>query len=321
MSPDRQSIPRVAVDCDPGIDDAIALLVLAELHREGSIQLDLVTTVAGNGPLVNSSANARYVLDVAGLRDTPVCPGAAVPLGGHRGSSDGRAFHGPDGLGGLHPRGHRRPTNECSADEQLVGWAMAGSEDGAERWLLCTGPLTNVASALAKLPGLPHRVSRVVVMGGAFGNPSGNITPSAEFNFHVDPQAASVVCASGLPLELIPLDITERVEIRPRDVTGISRTFPGKLLLASIAYTRQAIGLDGCYVHDAIAALAMTRPDLVVTQHAKFLVGTDGEFAGQVTEYPGPSTARRAVRVDVDATRQLLLELLHPRSSQTPLAR
>jgi purine nucleosidase len=224
-------------------------------------------------------------------------------------SSDGSAFHGIDGLGGLYAKGHRLPDGDWLAEDRIVEWAKTDTQ-GAERWLLCTGPLTNVASALMKAPALPDLISRVVVMGGAFGDPPGNITPWAEFNFHADPTAASVICASRFRLDLIPLDVTERVEFRQSDLEGLNDSFSGKLLLASIAYTHHAIGLEGCYMHDAIAAMAMVRPELVVTHEVELTVDSVGEFAGRVAEHSAPSLMRRAIQIDVDETRQSLIELL-----------
>lgn len=189
------------IDCDPGIDDALALLLAA-----GSPELGLlaVTTVAGNRPAPITARNARKILDLAGRVAVPVHAGAERPLMG--GDARCNLVHGEDGLGGV-------PLDEPSAI--AAGHAAVALVDilrqhsPASIDLVAMGPLTNLALAELLSPGILRRAGRLAIMGGALRVP-GNITPAAEFNFYADPLAADIVMRSGAPITLFALDVTHQ---------------------------------------------------------------------------------------------------------------
>ena len=197
---------RVILDCDPGIDDALALLLAAGLP---AIELLAVTAVAGNRPVEVTAANARGILDLAGLHAVPVFAGAAKPFGYCE--PRWNLVHGAAGLGGV-ALGPSRPVQDGHAAvriAELLREAPAGSID-----LVAVGPLTNVALCEALHPGILRRARRVLVMGGALQVP-GNVTPAAEFNFYADPVAARMVLASGAEVLLFPLDVTGKAVMDP----------------------------------------------------------------------------------------------------------
>ncbi|KAF1042081.1 MAG: Pyrimidine-specific ribonucleoside hydrolase RihA [Herbaspirillum frisingense] len=196
----HHAIP-VIIDCDPGIDDALALLLAA---GSSEIGLRAITTVAGNRPVQTTSHNARKILDLAGLHEVPVYAGAQRPLYG----SEARCnlVHGEDGLGGVQLPEQRPIAGEHAANAlvRLLQDAEAGSIE-----LVAIGPLSNLAMAELLAPGILRRARRLLVMGGALRVP-GNITPTAEFNFYADPLAADIVMRSGAQIVLFPLDVTHQ---------------------------------------------------------------------------------------------------------------
>ena len=195
------------IDCDPGIDDALALLLAA---AGDDLDIQGVTTVAGNRSVEVTADNACRVLDLAGLQHVPVHAGCSRPLAASQARTN--LVHGDDGLGGLALPRSRSATAQHAVDviEQAL-WA----EPAGQLTLVALGPLTNLALAEIKRPGLLQRARRVVVMGGA-AFCDGNITPSAEFNFHADPLAAQTVLASGAQVLLFGLDVT-RQAVMPAD--------------------------------------------------------------------------------------------------------
>jgi purine nucleosidase len=194
---------RLVIDCDPGIDDALALLLAAaspQLHLLG------VTTVAGNRPVDITAANACRVLDLAGRSDVPVYRGCGRPLA--YGEPRINLVHREDGLGGVALPNAREPLAPHAIDFlDEVLWAGEGDVT-----LVAVGPLTNLALAEIKRPGLLRRAQRVLVMGGAAFCP-GNITPSAEFNFYADAMAAHTVMNAGATLSVFGLDVTRQVAL------------------------------------------------------------------------------------------------------------
>jgi inosine-uridine nucleoside N-ribohydrolase len=309
-------VPRLVVDADPGIDDVLALLTLAHHHAAGRIALELVTVVGGNAPLAQVAANARWALDAGGLPGVPVRAGAAEPLGGPRVSPLGRnEIHGDDGVGGWFPAGRPAGDPEGGGVAALVA-ALRPPTDGP-RWLLATGPLTNVALALDAEPGLATAIERVVVMGGALGDPPGNITATAEFNLCSDPHAARRVLTADLPLTLVPLDVTLRVLLTTSDAGDLERraggpTLASGLLRTSIANNGRVRGLAGAPVHDALAAAVVLAPSIVRTEPRRLDVVVEGPDAGQVVEGGGAPPVEVAVDVDAARARALLLAALAP---------
>lgn len=292
-------VPSVVVDCDPGVDDGVALLVLAHHHRLGRIRLAAVTAVAGNTPLDQAARNARFVLDSAGLADVPVLPGADAPVAGPSRLGDG-SRHGDDGLGGCYRPDHGPLGEHCGARAlaEAMSLAHAGGGDRQPTWLLAIGPLTNLAQALDMAPDLLRTVERVVAMGGALDHPGGGMTEHAEFNLWADPHAARRVLRAGLPLTLVPLDVTTRVLATEAEAaTIVDRALAGRLVRAGIE-RYCGTGLDGWPMHDPLAAAVLLDPGLVVVERTAVDVDLEGEVAGRLRRADGPAID---VAVDVDA--------------------
>jgi purine nucleosidase len=305
--------PRVVVDCDPGIDDALALLVLAHHHRQGLVQLSAVVAVAGNVSLDRTLVNARYILGQAGLDEVPVVAGAAGPI------SDGEkryaSIHGEDGLGGHGPL--LDPADELfgapAPPEGAVARAaspLAGLLDRYGRpapvHLLAIGPLTDVALGLRADPYLPERVDRLVVMGGALGSPAGNISPRAEFNFWADPDAAAAVCRAPWRLELVPLDVTEKVALGADALAFLEARLGSSSLATRVVRTglelrRRQLGVAQLPLHDPLAAAVLVDPRLVAGVESGLSVCTQGAGRGEVRLVDEPPV--HGVALSVDATR------------------
>jgi inosine-uridine nucleoside N-ribohydrolase len=257
---DVVAIP-VLIDCDPGHDDAMAiLLALAspELHVLG------ITTVAGNTTLDNTTANALRVLELAGRTDIPVAAGADRPL--LRRPVAAAAVHGESGLDGPElPDATAVPVAE-HAVHFLAAKLLAAPERVT---LIAVGPLTNVALLLASHPRAEAKIERIVLMGGAIAE--GNVTPAAEFNVWADPEAAARVFASGLDVTMIGLDVTHRALLTAEHADrlrakGRIGAFTADLHAFYARFHAEVYGWDGAPVHDAVAVAHVIRRGIVRTQ-------------------------------------------------------
>jgi inosine-uridine nucleoside N-ribohydrolase len=246
----------ILVDCDPGHDDAIALL-LALASPE--VELLGVTTVAGNQTLEKTTANAIRVLDFAGRDEVAVAAGADRPL--IRDPFVAAYVHGETGLDGPDlPPPQREPLDQHAVD------FLAEHMDGAT--LVAVGPLTNVALLLARYPDA--RPDRLVLMGGSIG--LGNVTPAAEFNIWADPEAAAKVFASGLHLTMIGLDVTHQALLRDEHVEDLRESGRIGRMVAELydffhRFHARTYGFTGSPIHDAVALAYVFRPELVQTEH------------------------------------------------------
>jgi len=193
----------IILDTDPGQDDAVALLLA--LAAPDQLDLRAVTTIYGNVPLALTQRNARALVELAGRHDVPVFAGCERPL--LRPLRTAEFIVGPTGLDGAGLPEPTLPLGERHAADALIALLMAAPEDGIT---LCpVGPMTNVATALAKEPRIVEGISRIVMMGGCMG--IGNVSPVSEFNFHCDPHAAAMVFACGAPIVMFGLDATHQV--------------------------------------------------------------------------------------------------------------
>ncbi len=250
------SATPIILDCDPGHDDAIALLLAL-----ASPEVDLigVTTVAGNQTLEKTTANAIRVLEFAGRTDVTVAAGANQPL--VREPYVAKYVHGETGLDGPDlPAAQGSPLDEHAVD--FLGQHAAGAT------LVAVGPLTNVALMLARSP--EAKPERIVLMGGSIA--LGNVTPAAEFNIWADPEAAARVFESGLDVTMIGLDVTHEALMTKTDADDLRATGRTGTLVAELweFYNRfhsQTYGFDGSPIHDAVALAHVFRPDLVETAH------------------------------------------------------
>lgn len=241
----------VLIDCDPGIDDALALLLAAGTP---ALQVRAVTTVAGNRPAAQTAVNARRVMDLAGADDVPVYAGCARSLA--QAADRNNLVHGDDGLGGtvLPLRGAIAPGH---AVEVLL--RALGADDPAGLRLIALGPLTNLACAELHTPGILRRAAQIDIMGGAAFCP-GNVTPQAEFNFWADPLAAQIVLASGARLRIFGLDVTNQARMSAEWIHSLA-ALPGAAAAAAHTMLRAYSGVDPL-LHDVCPVAAVFAPEL-----------------------------------------------------------
>jgi pyrimidine-specific ribonucleoside hydrolase len=301
-------VTDIILDCDPGHDDAIALLLAL-----GSPELNLlgVTTVSGNQTLEKTTANAIRVLDHVGRDDVPVAAGADRPLVRDRHVAAG--VHGETGLDGPDLPPPSRPPEPAHAID-WIAMTLVSRPDPVT--LVPTGPLTNIALFLARYPELAGQVERIVLMGGAIGE--GNVTPAAEFNIWADPEAAHRVFTSGIDLTMVGLDVTHQALLRPPDVarlrsSGKAGTLVADLFEFYVQFHRRRYGWDGAPVHDAVAVAHVIDGGLLTTEHVGVVVDTGPELSRGRThaDRSGLSDWERnchvAVGIDSDRFRELLI--------------
>src|SRR3954447_13864860 len=248
----------VIIDCDPGHDDAMALL-LALASPE--LEVSAVTTVAGNQTLEKVTANAIRVLDVAQAHDMPVAAGADRPL--VHPARVAHEVHGETGLDGPDLPGPSRAPDARHAVELI-----AATLRERPHALIAIGPLTNLALLLAIHPDVAERIPRIVIMGGAYG--PGNVTPEAEFNVWCDPKAAHRVFGSRVPVTMVGLDVTHRAMLSAARADALRETGRAGAVVADLhAFYRrfhlEVYGHDDTPVHDALAVAHVVNPDLLTT--------------------------------------------------------
>ncbi|HEY7708348.1 MAG TPA: nucleoside hydrolase [Gaiellaceae bacterium] len=259
---------RILLDCDPGHDDAIAIL-LALASPE--VELLGITTVAGNQTLEKTTANAIRILEFAGRTEIAVAAGANRPL--VREPYVARYVHGDTGLDGPElPAPQGSPLDEHAVD------FLGRHADGVT--LVAVGPLTNVGLLLARYPGV--QPARIVLMGGSIG--VGNVTPAAEFNIWADPEAAARVFESGLDVTMIGLDVTHQALMTQADADRLRASGRTGTLVAELwefynRFHQQTYGFDGSPIHDALALAHVFRPDLVETAHRHVAIDCESELS------------------------------------------
>jgi len=309
----------VVIDCDPGVDDAVALLLAL---RSAELRVLAVTTVAGNAGLDVVTANAAAVLDLAGApAELALAAGAAGPLRGGERVPD-EPIHGANALGGVTlPPSARVPVGE-PAPELIARLALAHP---GELVLIAIGPLTNIARLVTEHPAAAAALRAIVHMGGA-AFAQGNITPAAEFNTYCDPEAADVVLGSGLPIRLVPLDVTRRTGLRREHsarlagATDPATATAGAMLLGMTDANEARSGVPVCHVHDATAVAAVLAPELLSWQRAAVRVECAGELTrgALVVDARGrtdwPATVDIALDLREDAVEQLVLGRLEAES-------
>ena len=264
------------IDCDPGVDDAVGLLLAF-----GSPELDLkaITTVGGNVPVEKTTRNARIIRQVAGREDVPVFAGAARPL--RREPAGAGEFHGAEGLGDLDAVEPEAPAADGSAVEAMVRIVMEAEPRSVA--LAVMGPMTNLALALRAEPRLAERLGPVVVMGGARSE-GGNITPSAEFNIWADPDAAAEVFASGCKMVVFGLDATHQVratEARIAAIEAVGTPQAGTaaaMLRFSQRIERTIVGWHSAPLHDPCTVAWLLKPELFRLKPCRIAVETDSDL-------------------------------------------
>ncbi len=252
---------QIIIDCDPSPDDAVAILVALGSPHE--LEVLAVTTVAGNVPVALTSKNARKALELANRTKTPVYAGATAPL--VRKLVTAEHVHGRTGFDGYDLPEPTMPLTNGFAPDAIVDLVM--QRKPGEVTLCCLAPLTNIALALAKEPRLAAHIKEIVLMGGAFSE-GGNITPAAEFNVHVDPEAAARVLDCGAPIIMIPLDCTHqaRTTVKRLDKlralgTPVAEAFYHLLKFNKI-FDEQKYGWEGGPLHDATVIAYLLAPEI-----------------------------------------------------------
>jgi len=255
-------MPRpIIIDTDPSPDDAVAFLTA--LASPAELELLAITTVAGNVPVNLTSKNALKVLELAGRTETPVYAGATAPL--LRPLITAEHVHGKTGLDGYDLPEPVTPLAPGFAPDAIVDLVM--SRPRGDVTLCCIAPLTNIALAMIREPQLAARLREIVIMGGAFSE-GGNITPAAEFNVYVDPEAAARVLACGAPITMIPLDCTHqalttapRLEKLRAIGTPVAEAFY-HLLKFNKLFDERKYGWEGGPLHDATTIAYLLAPEI-----------------------------------------------------------
>lgn len=299
-----QSHPfRVIIDTDPGVDDALALLLAM---RSPELKIEGITPVAGNVPLELGLPNALRMVEIAGRTEIPVAAGAKVPL--LRRLVTATYAHGENGLGGA-----------VFPEPKLAPIALPAAEFiretvrkfPGEVTLLTLGPLTNIATALNSEPGLASQVQGLVMMGGSLSG--GNITPAAEFNIYVDPEAARIVFQSGIPITMVGLDVTRKTSLTDAHVRRLEAApnavsqAAGKIARNAIQHNREQGFLVGPNMHDSLAVAAFLDPSLVKFKEYYVDVETAGELtAGETLGYsPSAGDLRRSPEMEKQMAERL----------------
>ncbi|WP_332639774.1 nucleoside hydrolase [Brevundimonas sp.] len=310
------------IDCDPGVDDAVALMLAF-----GSSELDLlaVTAVGGNVPVEKTARNARMLRQIAGRLDVPVFMGADRPL--RREPAGAGEFHGAEGLGDMTPFEPDAPCAEGHAADAIIELVMGRPEESVAVAVL--GPLTNLALALRKEPRLAGRLGPVAIMGGARSE-GGNITASAEFNIWADPEAAAEVLATGCDAVLFGLDATHQVRATEARIAALEAAgtpmadAAASMMRFSQRVERRIVGWPslsewGPPVHDPCPVAWLLRPDLFQLKPCRIAVETESELTrGHTAVEFRPSVAgslphRWAVSADAEGIFALIAGAVRPR--------
>jgi purine nucleosidase len=267
----------ILLDCDPGLDDALALLLA---HGDPGIELVAVTTVGGNVSLEKTTRNALELREYLGFTDVPIAAGAGEPLTGS--VKDAEHVHGETGLGNLTLPPARLPVSDRSAVDVIVSTIQ---ESPGRIHLVATGPLTNIALALRAEPRIVDQVASFTIMGGSYTR--GNATPAAEFNIYADPDAAAEVFAAGWRVTMVGLDLTLQAVVDGGIVDRMHQLGRiGVELIAPLAtfWTNPLDDeWDGQALHDVCAVAYVARPDLFTLKPARVDVELRGEYTRGMT--------------------------------------
>ncbi|MGE5590444.1 MAG: nucleoside hydrolase [Bacillota bacterium] len=297
----------VIIDVDTGHDDAIALLMA---FASPELDIRAVTVVAGNQTLEKTLRNTLRILTLAGVKPE-VAAGADRPL--FRPLVTAPEVHGESGLDGPSLPEPAFPASGRKAWEAIIDIVRSSPQKVT---LIPVGPLTNIALALMTAPDIAANIERITLMGGA-GREGGNVTPVAEFNILVDPEAARIVFHSGVPITMIGLDVTHQAQLYPSD-TEVLRAMCGRVptavagLMDFYSQYHPKMGFKGSPMHDPCAVAAVLDPSLVTTQRLFVDVETRGELtAGQtVVDYRGRTGRPANVDVGLDIERERFVKML-----------
>ncbi|MGC1167615.1 MAG: nucleoside hydrolase, partial [Candidatus Acidiferrales bacterium] len=286
---------RIILDTDPGIDDMMAIFLAL---RSPELKVEAITPVCGNVPLEFTLPNALRLVEIAGRPDVPVAAGASHPLlrrlvtAGH--------VHGANGLAGVDfPEPKIKPVRETAPEiiRRIV------RENPGEITIVAVGPLTNVALALRSDPELAAMIPQVAIMGGSLSG--GNMTPAAEFNLYVDPEAARIVFDAEIPLTMVGLDVTRKCQLTEPQIqqleaaqNPVSQT-AGKVMRATYERMRKGGEVTAITMHDPLTIASLIDPDVITLKDYYVEVETEGEWtAGQTLGYDGHAPVRKSPPMD-----------------------
>jgi inosine-uridine nucleoside N-ribohydrolase len=278
---------RIILDSDPGVDDAMAIFLAL---RSPELKIEAITAVSGNVPLSFTLPNALRLVEIAGRPDVPVAAGADTPL--VRRLITASYVHGNNGLGGVEfPAPKLKPVAETAA--QLIRRVVRANP--GEIGIVAVGPLTNVALALKSDPELAAQIKEIVVMGGSLSG--GNITPAAEFNFYVDPEAARIVFDAGVPLTMVGLDVTRKVLLGEEQLKLLESAqnpvshAAGEIMRATLERMRKGRDVTVIAMHDPLTVAHLIDPGILTLKDYYVQIETSGEFtAGESVGYSyGPA--------------------------------
>lgn len=308
----------IILDCDPGVDDGVALLLALAVPDE--IEVLAITTVAGNVPLDLTARNARILRTIAEREDVPVFAGATRPLvrsPAFEAEHGPSAFHGETGLGSLPLVEPGRPLATSDATDAII--RIVFERPAKSVTLVAVGPLTNIALAILKEPRLAGHLRDIAIMGGA-RSAGGNITASAEFNIYADPDAAAVVFASTARIVAFGLDVTHQVRTTPDRIARIAALGTPQAAatadLLSFAHgVAEAMERDGAPIHDPCPIVWLLAPHLFAARHAMVQVETAsdltrGHTAVEFRVDPAIATVSWMTGVDADGVFAILEDRL-----------
>lgn len=307
------SIQSLIIDCDPGVDDAVALFLA---FAAPELALLAITTVGGNVPGHLTQRNARMMRQIAGREDVPVFGGAERPL--KRPPAGAGVFHGAEGLGDMAPFQPRGIVGDGPAANAIVDLVMSRPQGSVAVAVL--GPMTNLALAMRRERRLADWLGPVVIMGGARSE-GGNITPSAEFNVWADPDAAAVVFGSGCEVVAFGLDATHQVRATEARIAAVeaidseAARATASMLRFSQSVEREVVGWEAAPLHDPCPIAWLIRPDLFETRACRIEVETGSDLTRGHTAVEfrvDPATARHrwAVGADAQGVFDLIVEKL-----------
>jgi inosine-uridine nucleoside N-ribohydrolase len=317
FGPNPAPVPssRVIIDTDPGVDDALALLLAM---RSPELKIEAITAVAGNVPLELSLPNALRMVEISGRTDIPVAAGAKAPL--QRRLVTATYAHGENGLGGaVFPEPTIKPVPEPAAE--LIRQVIR--KYPGEVSLIPIGPMTNIATALDLDSELAGMVRGIVMMGGSLSG--GNITPAAEFNVYVDPEAARIVFQSGIPITMVGLDVTRKTSLTDEHVRVLEAAknpvsqAAAKIGRNAINHNREQGFLIGPNMHDSLAVAGFLDPSLLTLKDYYVDVETTGELtAGETLGYsPSAGDLKRKPGTEKQAEMNMLIRGSAPTLAST----
>ena len=278
-APSASNARRIILDTDPGVDDAMAIFLAL---RSPELKVEAITAVSGNVPLDLTLPNALRLVEITGRTDIPVAGGASVPL--VRKLITAKYVHGNNGLGGVEfPAPKLKPVSEPASE--LIA-RLVRSNPG-EITIVAVGPLTNIATVLRSYPEIAHMIPQIVIMGGSLSG--GNITPAAEFNLYVDPEAARIVFDAGIHLTMVGLDVTEKVLLREEHIRALEQVqdpvsqAAGKIMRATLTRMRQGSDATVIAMHDPLTVASLIDPQLLKLADYYVEVETTGELTAGMT--------------------------------------